>query len=51
MALNFLLWPVFFGANRVGLCLVLVALAAMLAFIAATWNKDRLAVILSCLTA
>jgi tryptophan-rich sensory protein len=48
MALNFLWSPVFFGAEQPGWALVVVtaALAAVLAFIAATWNKDRFAAIL-----
>ena len=48
MALNFLWSPVFFGAERPGWALVVViaALAAVVAFIAAAWNKDRLAAVL-----
>ena len=45
LALNFL-WPlVFFAAHRIGLALVviLLMLAAILAFIAASWRQDRLA--------
>jgi tryptophan-rich sensory protein len=45
LALNFLWSPVFFGANRVGLALVVVLLllGAILAFIAAAWPRDRAA--------
>lgn len=48
MALNFLWSPVFFGAQQPALALVVViaALAAVIGFIIAAWNKDRLAAIL-----
>ena len=48
MALNFLWSPVFFGALQPALALVVViaALAAVIGFIIAAWNKDRLAAIL-----
>ncbi|PTM97603.1 TspO/MBR family protein [Mycoplana dimorpha] len=48
MALNFLWSPVFFGAHQPGLALVVViaALAAVLAFIATAWKRDRVAAIL-----
>ncbi|MFD1329050.1 TspO/MBR family protein [Mycoplana ramosa] len=48
MALNFLWSPVFFGAQQPGLALVVVvaALAAVLAFIATAWKRDRAAAIL-----
>lgn len=48
MSLNFLWSPVFFGAQQPGMALVVVvaALAAVLAFIAAAWNRDRLAAVL-----
>lgn len=48
MALNFLWSPVFFGAQQPGLALVVVlaALAAVLAFVASAWKKDRMAAIL-----
>lgn len=48
MALNFLWSPVFFGAQQPGwaLVVVLAALAAVLAFIAAAWSRDRLAAVL-----
>ena len=45
LALNFLWSPVFFAAHRIGLALVviLLLLAAIFAFIAASWRQDRLA--------
>ncbi len=45
MALNFLWTPVFFGAHQLGLALVviLLMLAAILAFIATAWRRDRVA--------
>jgi translocator protein len=48
LALNFLWSPVFFGAHRPGAALVVVAalLAAILAFIATRWRRDRLAALL-----
>lgn len=48
IALNFLWSPVFFGAQQPGLALVVVvaALAAVIGFIVAAWNTDRLAAIL-----
>ncbi|WP_018431226.1 TspO/MBR family protein [Hoeflea sp. 108] len=48
MSLNFLWSPVFFGAQQPGMALVVViaALAAVLTFIAAAWNSDRLAAVL-----
>ncbi len=43
LALNFLWSPVFFAAHMVGAALAVVALllAAIVAFIAASWNADR----------
>lgn len=43
MALNFLWTPVFFGADRVDLALIIILLllAPIIAFIAKTWMRDR----------
>jgi translocator protein len=48
LTLNFIWSPVFFGAHRPGAALVIVTalLAAILAFIVASWPRDRAAALL-----
>lgn len=48
MALNFIWTPTFFIAHAIGVALVVIVLllAAILAFIALTWRRDRVAALL-----